>query len=273
MPLASVAAAIADGRARPNVRDLAGWVVSLLRAHRDYGWTIAPPAPAPDSPEALRAAFVRYTAQSEQNARSELPEQGATVVADDGAGVGGDEQPPDADRELRSPEQLWNAVQSALRLRLTRTEYTRWLAPAELLAVAEGIATVGVPSLQVREEFERYTSLVCEQLAALCGAPMRLRLLIGADRQSSAGAGEGAPAAADMRPEWVDAQLWVALPAMLRAALIGSALVGGAVQAASPHLAQLLAARYAREIAALLAANRTAVHTAPANTACTAGRS
>src|SRR4029453_11981046 len=62
MPLTTVETAIADGRARPGVRDLAGWVVSLLRAHRDYGWRIMPPTPAPDSPEALSEAFARYAA-------------------------------------------------------------------------------------------------------------------------------------------------------------------------------------------------------------------
>jgi hypothetical protein len=38
-------------------------MVSLLRTHRDYGWKITPPAPTPDSPEALSVAFARYTAE------------------------------------------------------------------------------------------------------------------------------------------------------------------------------------------------------------------
>jgi hypothetical protein len=36
-----VQAAISDGRSRPAVRDLAGWVVSMVRDARDYGWGAA----------------------------------------------------------------------------------------------------------------------------------------------------------------------------------------------------------------------------------------
>ena len=57
LPIATIQAAIADGKARSGIRDLAGWVVKLLRAHRDYGWTINPPPAPADSPETLRMAF------------------------------------------------------------------------------------------------------------------------------------------------------------------------------------------------------------------------
>jgi hypothetical protein len=40
-PLNWIEGAIADGTARTNVRDLAGWVVSMVRDARDYGWEIA----------------------------------------------------------------------------------------------------------------------------------------------------------------------------------------------------------------------------------------
>lgn len=39
-PLSIVDAAIADARSRPDVRDLAGWVVSTIRDVRDHGWRI-----------------------------------------------------------------------------------------------------------------------------------------------------------------------------------------------------------------------------------------
>ena len=42
-PLARVEEAIAHGQARPEVRDLAGWVVKLLRTARDYDWAIPQP--------------------------------------------------------------------------------------------------------------------------------------------------------------------------------------------------------------------------------------
>jgi hypothetical protein len=45
MPPAAIESAIADGRARQGVRDLAGWVVYMLRQRRDQGWVPSPPAP------------------------------------------------------------------------------------------------------------------------------------------------------------------------------------------------------------------------------------
>ena len=71
MPLATIATAIEDGRARPGIRDLAGWVVSLLRTHRDYGWKITPPAAAPYLPEALSATFARYAAEQAAEQRAD----------------------------------------------------------------------------------------------------------------------------------------------------------------------------------------------------------
>ncbi|MFL5803550.1 MAG: hypothetical protein ACJ8CR_17630 [Roseiflexaceae bacterium] len=51
LPIERVKEAIAHGQARPEVHDLAGWVVKLLRAARDYGWAIPQPRPArPSAP-------------------------------------------------------------------------------------------------------------------------------------------------------------------------------------------------------------------------------
>jgi hypothetical protein len=60
--------------------------------------------------------------------------------------------------------------------------------------------------------------------------------------------------APDHCPSWISAEQWFTLPAMLRAALIGSAVMDGAVQLRSLHLARLIEMRYAREMAALIAA-------------------
>jgi hypothetical protein len=57
--------------------------------------------------------------------------------------------------------------------------------------------------------------------------------------------------APEYRPEWISANEWITLPAMLRAALLGSTMTEGTLQMVSPHLARLLATRYACEIAAL----------------------
>jgi hypothetical protein len=60
----------------------------------------------------------------------------------------------------------------------------------------------------------------------------------------------------DQRPDWISAVQWATLPAMLRAALIGSTVVNGTVETVSPHLTRLIAMRYAGEIAALIVAAR-----------------
>jgi hypothetical protein len=70
MALTVVEAAIADGRARQGIRDLAGWVVYLLRQRRDHGWAPPPPAesrrmegPRPDAPEVLGAYFAQLATE------------------------------------------------------------------------------------------------------------------------------------------------------------------------------------------------------------------
>jgi hypothetical protein len=62
-PSERVEQAIAHGQVRPEVRDLAGWVVKLLRAARDYGWAIPQLRPA-DAGAPQRAHLIdieRYT--------------------------------------------------------------------------------------------------------------------------------------------------------------------------------------------------------------------
>ena len=83
-PLELVRAAIADGQARPYVRDLAGWVVALVRDARDQGWRIEPPAAPPSEAHAaaLRASFERLRAEG--------------LGGDDAAdGLNQTEEPPD----------------------------------------------------------------------------------------------------------------------------------------------------------------------------------
>jgi hypothetical protein len=275
IPPATVAAAIADGRARPGIRDLAGWVVSLLRTHRDYGWKITPPVSAHESPEALSAAFARYAAQQE-GARYAEPDQAETPHASESA--------DGEDRRLAgsAPQplvQLWSEVQAAMRTRITRHEFNTWIRPAVLQSIDQGIAIISAPSVRIKEGLEqRYTAPLRDLLAALLRAPIQLHVTIQmktdesdacvADAAGAALAGENrellvtraqfgattdalAPAP-DHRPDWISASQWAALPAMLRAALIGSMVVEGAVQAISPHLTRLITTRYAREVAAII---------------------
>jgi hypothetical protein len=270
MPLATVTAAIADGRARPGIRDLAGWVVSLLRTHRDYGWTITPPVPTPESPEALSAAFARYAAEQKiaQSVDMDCTEQSYVP--------GSVEQsvPQSLDVILRPQPlvQLWNDMQAALRVRLTRQEFNTWIRPAVLQSVAHGMATISAPSVRVKEGLEqRYTAPLSDLITTLLNAPTRVHIIVHdavsvTQAQSEAedatltiteaavpAEGRKMPPASvpEYRPDWISANQWVTLPTMLRAALIGSTMTDGTLQAVSPHLARLLATRYACEIAAL----------------------
>ena len=85
-------AAIASGMARAGVRDLAGWVVAMLRDVRDRGWTIPGTAPAntgahPPLPPELKALDVAaYIAGVENAAPGAVPLEADTTCACDGSG-------------------------------------------------------------------------------------------------------------------------------------------------------------------------------------------
>jgi hypothetical protein len=271
MPLATVEAAITDGRGRRGIRDLAGWVVSLLRTHRDYGWKITPPAPAPDSPEDLRAAFARYAA-----------EQGAeqhTVSADIEQRFDDSPPPEPADSSLNIVK-LWNTVLATMRIQVSRPEFNTWLRHAILLSIENGIATISAPSTFVKDGLEnRYAGALREVIRMLIGFPIQLRFVIHEQNVAARPVGEVqelAGPASDLleesiptiaaqqtpasgvnhRPDWISPMHWGRLPTLLRAALIGSTLSDGAVQAVSPHLTRLIEMRYAHEVTALIAAAR-----------------
>lgn len=59
------AASIHDGRARGGIRELAGWVMYLLRQRLDPDWTPRPPAPRADAPEVLGEYFAQRAAEQE----------------------------------------------------------------------------------------------------------------------------------------------------------------------------------------------------------------
>jgi hypothetical protein len=269
MPLTTVETAIADGRARPSVRDLAGWVVSLLRAHRDYGWRITPPTPASDSPEAVRDAFARYAAEQE----AEL----GTFHLDTERVIEG--RPADPNDSPINIKKLWNSVLGSLQVQLPRAEFNTWIRRCTLLSIIDDIAIISTPNTIIQEGVERrYAGILRDLIGMLIGCPIQLRIVIG---EQDAVVGPGAeqqlmatsrpdplPAAAPIRtpaqstaqseaahrPDWIEVEYWDMLPAMLRAALLGSTLKNGAVQAISPHLDQLIAMRYAREVTGLIAA-------------------
>ena len=125
-PLELVRAAIADGQARPYVRDLAGWVVALVRDARDQGWRIKPPAtpPAEAHAAALRASFERLRAEglggddaADRLTEAEEPPDGSEAAATEAsAPFGGYADAPFAGEE--TPEEtLTTQLQRELRVR------------------------------------------------------------------------------------------------------------------------------------------------------------
>jgi len=168
--------------------------------------------------------------------------------------------------------QLWNDMQATMRVRLTRQEFNTWIRPAILQSVAQGLATISAPSVRVKEGLEqRYTAPLGDLLTTLLDAPTRVRVIVRDEVSMSQAQPEAEDAmltgteatelgenrkmpstsTPEYRPDWISADQWVTLPAMLRAALLGSTMTDGTLQAVSPHMARLLATRYACEIAAL----------------------
>lgn len=168
LPIAIVEAAIADGKARDGIRDLAGWVVKLLRTSRDYGWKIHPPHPRADSPEALNAAFARYAAQQELERRAGCDGEQPEVVC----GPAPDEP---KDEQVR----VWNDVQAALRLQTTRQDFDTWLHPARLHRVQDGVAVIAVPNARIKEGIERrFLAPLRDLLTMYIGESIGVRIII-----------------------------------------------------------------------------------------------
>jgi hypothetical protein len=256
-PLAIVQEAIRDGQSRPQVRNLAGWVVKLLRTQRDQGWKIEPPTPDPQSPEALRAVFARYAAEQEAAHAERLDEDAALP-------------PPVAPAPLTHASdrmEVWHEVLATLKLQIPRQEFTTCIQPATLHAIEEGIATIAVPNVRVKEAIEgRYRAPLRNLLTQYVGSVVTLQVILNGAHDAPAApvdnhtvrhpAVQHAPCTPDAsptnRPDWICAERWETLPAMLRAALIGSTVVDGHVHAASPYAVQLLHGRYAEAVTLLL---------------------
>lgn len=160
-PLAAVEQAIADGQARPGIRDLAGWVVYLLRQRRDSGWTPPLPTPRPDTPEALGAFFKQLAKERE------LEEAKPTRLS----------APASAETPL-PPSDFWQDTLAQLRLRLPREVYQAVLRQAELVGYVGGVATIAVADARLRELLERqYASALRLALEDVMGRPARVRLI------------------------------------------------------------------------------------------------
>lgn len=248
MPAETVSAAIAHARAHPQVRDLAGWVVKLLRTHRDHGWQIAPPTPRAETPEDLRLAFARYAAAQEAARRAGMPEDTPWF-------------PPEP-AKLNLPgvlPHLWNDVQAALKAQLPRAEFAM-IRHAALLSVEQGVATIQAPSQTVKAALEnRHLSVLRDLLALFAGEQLQVRVVLNPHASSATMAAPAPEALPDMVcPTWVTAERWALLPTLLRATLAGAAFVDGAVRGRDAFCSRKLETIYRREVDDLITAAQVA---------------
>jgi hypothetical protein len=119
MPLTTVEAAIADGRARQGIRDLAGWVVYLLRQRRDHGWTPPPPVARADAPEVLGAYFAQLVTEQATGRGPEQAQERTVAIA----GTLAPPAPRPNVEQFPSLAELWQDTLAGLRLRLPREVY------------------------------------------------------------------------------------------------------------------------------------------------------
>ncbi|HWQ13352.1 MAG TPA: chromosomal replication initiator protein DnaA [Roseiflexaceae bacterium] len=76
---------------------------------------------------------------------------------------------------------IWNAALGSLQVQTSRQEFNTWLRRASLLAVENGVATIGAPSAFYKEGLEsRYSLPLRELLSSLVGFPVAVRFVIGA---------------------------------------------------------------------------------------------
>jgi hypothetical protein len=145
LPGTIVEYAIADGRTRQGIRDLASWVVYLLRQRRDHGWMPPPPMPRADAPETLGAYFAQLAAEhaagreSEQAHEHPHVERSPKVVSTPARPA-----PPVEAVQPPSLAELWQTTLAGLRLRLPREVYQACVRQASLIGYADGVATIGV---------------------------------------------------------------------------------------------------------------------------------
>lgn len=279
LPIDLIRAAIRDGQARPGVRNLAGWVVHLLRNARDHEWTVQPATPHPDSPEALRAAFARYALMHASDAGEQA---GADADAANSAECISAATERSADRGTPADDQacnitpasldrvrLWQQVLEALQAQVGRQAFQSYFQRTSLLAIADGVATIGVPDARIKEALEnRYLGPLRALLGAYLGGAPQMRVVVQApviaaratdaprapDQQPPVCPAVRSDAATEaaMRPAWIAPACWQQLSRVLRSLLLGSTLEAGTIQCKTPYLTALVQTRYAAEVAALI---------------------
>ena len=227
-PIHIVEAAIADARARPGVRDQAAWAVSLIRDARKHGWRIT-----------------GYRSRAQQEAVD-----WAKVIADMRASGLISDDPDEGETLAEVPNAPAPRVPIDL-LSARLRERLRWMRRdlGPIIERVEVVAEDDTPILACRNvEDATALQVVLPQIATVLrelgwDAPPQLALITPPPPP---------PPPPERRPAWIAAEQWQQLPALVRAALAGSELEGGAVRAASAYQQKLLVTRYAQAVAALM---------------------
>lgn len=236
-PLDQVRAAIASARARTDVRNVAGWVVSLLDQVITHGYQIPqvaqesavtpPPVVVPDDQtDALPdEAAVMVVKQTAPDARGDC-----VVYTDEVIAV--------------SSLDLTAHVQSELCWRVgDRTAR----AAIDGLRVSEtpSAVTICCTNASHRTVLERIRPLL-QTVLSETGRTQPLRMVLTCSTPRPMVACEAA------RPAWIAQTIWDTLPPLLRAALAGSSLTNTGVCAVSPALTAMIQQRYTAELAMLV---------------------
>jgi hypothetical protein len=154
LPDTVVEHAIADGRARQGIRDLAGWVVYVLRQRRDHGWSPPPPVPRVDAPETLGTYFRqlvkeqaagRETVQAHEHSSAERSPEVLSPPA---------QATPPPKPAQPSLAELWQDTLASLRLRLPREVYQTCVRQATLISYVDGSVTIGVADRRTKDLLE-----------------------------------------------------------------------------------------------------------------------
>ncbi len=219
-PLETIAAAIADGEARPKVHDLAAWVVSMVRDVRDHGWELAlrKRGPAPD------------------NAGPSLAQLQASIAEAKASGTWVTDAPADTAPAALPVPPVTDDTAALL----------RHAKASGFFGSDEDTPVLSTPALHsAAQEGEA-------PVTATVPTPDR-SLTPTTSSAVPSGAADGADDPA--RPPWITAQRWQALPVTMRGILRGAQLTGRTITAADPWRQKQLD-RYHAELSVLIAAAR-----------------
>lgn len=215
LPAEHVAAAITYARSEALGP---GWVVTALRRQRDEGWPLPQPRKRADRETPI--CIEQYTGGTYGDLfmrGSDLSGLDATAIqaghhdaqtgaaaaeaahAEPGIATAAPKAAPDAPLE-RADDRfaevaaahttlvcLWNRVLNTMQVQVSRHEFNTWIRRTSLVSVADGIATIGIPSTSLKEGFEnRYTGAVRRLISDLYVPVSQVRVVI-ADTQARGG--------------------------------------------------------------------------------------